>query len=180
MENFSVIRELNNDKIVQTYDLWFENEETNKLYVYIRMELCDKALNNLLEEMKNDKLVDNDRLTLMGYYISSTLFIQILKGVHYLHSQNPSIIHRDLKPDNILLKINSVNNSVIKIADMGLAVLHKYKDQSHTQDRGHIHFAAPEVLESRKYDTRADIYSLGIILRKLFLIDVNRYLTTIS
>ena len=97
-----------------------------------------------------------------------------------MHSQKPSIIHRDLNPYNILLKINNENNSVIKIADMGLAVLHKYKDQSHTEDRGHIHFAAPEVLESRKYDMRADIYSLGIVLEKLFLIDVNRYLTTIS
>jgi len=25
------------------------------------------------------------------------------RGVHFLHSRNPSIIHRDLKPDNILI-----------------------------------------------------------------------------
>ena len=188
LENFSVIRRLNNEKVVEYYDLWFERGETNsannslneifKLHVYIQMELCDKALNNLLEEMKNDiKLVDNDCLILTGYCISSILFIQILEGVNYLHSQNPSIIHRDLNPYNILLKINKKNNSVIKIADMGLVCLHKYKNQSHTQDRGHIRFVAPEVRKSRKYDTRADIYSLAIVLEQLFLIDINRYLS---
>ena len=93
-----------------------------------------------------------------------------------MHTRNPQIVYKDLNPFSILIKINDWNKSVVKIADLGLVCLHKYKDHSHTEDRGHILYAAPEVLESTKYDTRADIYSLGVLLKELFLIDVNRYL----
>lgn len=46
------------------------------------------------------------------------IFKQLLKGVHYLASQN--IAHRDLKPDNILIEA-STNNAVI--VDFGLSVV---------------------------------------------------------
>ena len=46
--------------------------------------------------------------------------MQILRGLQFLHSRDPSIIHRDLKCDNIF--INGANGSV-KIGDLGLAVL---------------------------------------------------------
>jgi carbon catabolite-derepressing protein kinase len=42
-------------------------------------------------------------------------FKQMLKAIHYSHSNN--IVHLDLKPENILLD----NNWNIKIADYGLA-----------------------------------------------------------
>ena len=64
------------------------------------------------------------------------------------------------------MKENS--KSIVKIADLGLATVHKYANQSHTRDRGHNKYIAPEVEKGRKYDTRADIYSLGIVLKELF------------
>ena len=73
-------------------------------------------------------------------------------------------------------KINNNNKGIVKIADLGLACLHKYKGQQHTEDRGNTIYAAPELLKSSNYDTRADIFSLGVILQELFLIDINRYL----
>lgn len=45
---------------------------------------------------------------------------QILKGIHYLHSQG--VVHRDLKLENILLK-GQYPNCDIKIADFGLSAL---------------------------------------------------------
>lgn len=45
---------------------------------------------------------------------------QILRGLHYLHSQNPPIIHRDLKCDNIFV---NGNHGEIKIGDLGLATV---------------------------------------------------------
>ena len=185
LENFSIIKDLFTEKVVRTYDLWFENSNNLnnsihkpfKLNIFIQMELCDISLNKLIKEMKTDcQIIHDNCLTLLGYYISSHLFIQILEGVHYLHTREPPIIHRDLTPYNILIKINNHNKCIVKIADLGLACLHKYKDQNHTEDRGTVIYAAPEVLSSLNYDIRADIFSLGVILQELFQIDINRYL----
>ena len=154
---------------------------TLKVYLYIFRWNCDKTLNDIIHEIENDRKVINKK-SLFHYYIASQLFIQILEGVHYLHTRSPQIIHRDLKPENILIKINENNENIVKIADMGLICLHNNTNernvslkQCHTQDIGDLIYAAPEVLESRKYDSRADIYSLGVVLSKLFLINNNRY-----
>ena len=55
----------------------------------------------------------------------------------------------------------------IKICDFGLARL---RDASiyMTSHVGTVHWMAPEVLNSQKYNERADIYSLGIIIWELF------------
>jgi serine/threonine protein kinase len=112
-------------------------------------------------------------MTPLGYYISSQLFEEILESVDYLHKQK--IIHRDLKPNNILIT-DGTNGRFVKIADFGLATFHLFDGQSHTKYKGTIRYAAPEVMSSRKYDTKADIYSLGVILQELFNIDINEYL----
>jgi serine/threonine protein kinase len=141
------------------------------------MELCDNRLNTLeilMQEIESDSnFKTNDILTPIGYYIASQLFIEIVECVQYLHKHN--IIHRDLNPCNIMSKTDEENKRSVKLCDFGLIAIHKFTQQLHTQDRGHIRYAAPEVLNSRKYDTKADIYSLGILLLNLFDIDLNKY-----
>jgi serine/threonine protein kinase len=140
------------------------------------MELCDKTLRNVMNEMNdNIDMKSNQTLTPIGYYIASELFIEILESVNFLHKQNPPKIHRDLKPANILLKRDAKNKRFVKIADFGLIAIHEFAKQSHTEDKGTPHYMALEVSNGRKYDTKADIYSLGVILRELFSIDMNRY-----
>ncbi len=68
----------------------------------------------------------------MGYFITSEILIEILKGVHYLHGKE--IIHRDLKPENILFS-ESQSANYIKISDFGLAK-HMEKEKSNTADKG--------------------------------------------
>jgi serine/threonine protein kinase len=82
-----------------------------------------------------------------------------------------NIIHRDLKPDNILIT-NGINGRFVKLADFGYA---KVLDETklHTKDRGPVRYMAPEVQFSQKYNLKADIYSLGSIVRDLFDIDFN-------
>jgi len=131
------------------------------------MDLCDKTLKQIIEEIKSDSILNNDKtLTPIGYYIASQLFIEILESVHYLHEFN--IIHRDLNPYNIMLKIPENFENFIKVVDFGLIAIHEFADQTHSSDKGNIEYIAPEVLNGRKYDTKADIYSLGVVLRNLF------------
>jgi serine/threonine protein kinase len=72
------------------------------------MELCDQTLQRLMNEIDSDSNIKAIALlTIMGYYISSQLFIEILECVQYLHKYQ--IIHRDLKSDNIMLQMNDEN-----------------------------------------------------------------------
>jgi hypothetical protein len=175
MNRFSVVYRLVSLYVVDHYYSWLENNRTDDIItLYIRMELCDKTLQQLMNEFDSDSNIkDNENLTQIGYYIASQLFIEILECVQFLH--NNQIIHRDLNPYNIMIKINGKNNRFIKICDFGLIAIHKFAQQSHTKDRGHISYAAPEVLDGTKYDFKADIYSLGRILKNLFNIDMNWY-----
>jgi serine/threonine protein kinase len=85
-----------------------------------------------------------------------------------LHTRKNAIIHRDLKPANILLKKSDQKGFCVKIADFGLIAVHNFSEQSHTLDKGTLKYMAPEVGRNKKYDTKADVYSLGVILEILF------------
>jgi alpha-tubulin suppressor-like RCC1 family protein/tRNA A-37 threonylcarbamoyl transferase component Bud32 len=175
MNRLSVVQRLISQYVVEHRYSWLENTRIDDMItLYISMELCDKTLQQLMNEINNDSNIkDNENLTQIGYYIASQLFIEILECVQYLHKNQ--IIHRDLNPYNIMIKMNRKNNRFINICDFGLIAIHKFAQQSHTEGRGHIRYAAPEVLNGRKYDAKADIYSLGIILINLFDIDIYWY-----
>jgi serine/threonine protein kinase len=144
------------------------------LLLHIQMELCLMTLKEVMKKLDqelNRKITEVN--TPEGYYVSSELFIEILEGVDYLHKQK--VIHRDLKPNNVLIT-DGMNGRFVKIADFGLATIHEDDGQSHTKYKGAVRYVAPEVMSSRKYDTKADIYSLGVILQEVFKIDINEYL----
>jgi hypothetical protein len=185
LKTSAIICEFNNQNLIRYSDVWLEKIKLN-FVLFIQMEICDKPLTHIIDEIdRTPELKTNDFLTPLGYYIACEIFIEILEGVEYLHENNT--IHRDLKPDNILLGI-SKNKKFVKIADFGLLAFHKYaievknqnKDHkyakySHTTDVGDMDYAAPEVLDGRIYDTRADLYSLGVVLQKLFCIPEDGY-----
>jgi serine/threonine protein kinase len=166
-----------NENLVKHFDSWFEESVVSNqsgISFFIEMELCDKTLEDAINEFdKESHLKINETLTTVGYHIASNIFLQILQGVNHLHKQNPPLIHRDLKPANILLKKSDEKGLSVKIADFGLVVIHKFSEQSHTLDKGTPKYTAPEVVNSRKYNTKADIYSLGIIFEKLFELRLN-------
>jgi serine/threonine protein kinase len=158
---------LQSDHIVQYKTSWVENKDV----IYIQMQLCFNNLSQILEQKQKEfKRKQFETMTPLEYYISSELFKEILESVNYLHNQQ--VIHRDLKPENILLT-DGLNGRFVKVADFGLAVIHEFETQTHTTDRGTPKYTAPEMIRGRNYDTKADIYSLGVITEQLF--DVNIY-----
>jgi hypothetical protein len=176
--NHSLVNQLGSEFFIKQFDFWFENNENDGLILYIKMELCDKTLNEVMDEIHSKFYKkENELLSPIGYYLASDIFIKILNGVHCLHRLK--IIHRDLKPSNIMLKKEENGEISVKIADFGFSVLHKFaeqshSEQSHTLDKGTHRYMAPEVSSSKKYNTKADIYSLGIIFENLFKIETTR------
>jgi hypothetical protein len=168
-----------NENLVKHFDAWFEESvvsNQSRISLYIEMELCDKTLDDVFKEFdKESHLKTNGMLTTVGYYIASQIFIQKLEGINHLHKRNPPLIHRDLKPANILLKKCDQKGFCVKIADFGCMAIHKYSQISHTLDKGTLKYMAPEVINGRKYDTKSDIFSLGVIFQNMFALKTEGY-----
>jgi serine/threonine protein kinase len=129
------------------------------------MEFCTQTLNEVMKYLSKLFLENDSKITqCFCYFVSCELLTEILECVHFLHERN--VIHRDLKPANILVS-DAVNGRFVKLADFGLSVIHEFIDQSHTRGSGTFNYMAPEVIKSRKYDKKADIYSLGVITEEM-------------
>jgi alpha-tubulin suppressor-like RCC1 family protein len=173
LETSKVIRKIENDRLIKYYNLWFENNfespdgDKYDLAFYIQMNYCLKAMKDMIFQIKTN-FKNGDSLNLLGYFIASELFVETLEGVKVLHNLDPAIIHRDLNPNNILVTYDR-NGRFVKIADFGLIALHEFENTIHSLDRGHTDYLAPEVIDNAEYNTKADVYSLGKIMKELFL-----------
>jgi tetratricopeptide (TPR) repeat protein len=100
------------------------------------------------------------------------LFVPICQAVQHAHHKG--IVHRDLKPGNLLVA-RSDDQPVPKVIDFGVAkgASGKLTDESLSTQFGAVvgtlEYMAPEQasLSGEDIDTRADIYSLGVILYEL-------------
>lgn len=91
---------------------------------------------------------------------AANMFEQIARGLGYAHSKG--VIHRDLKPSNILL--DDQGNAYL--SDFGLAKMME-GSVNITSDGNLVGtplYMSPEMLRGEVIDTRADIYSLGMVL----------------
>nr|WP_294692995.1 serine/threonine-protein kinase [uncultured Blautia sp.] len=72
------------------------------------------------------------------------------------------IIHRDIKPENIFVS----RFGDFKLGDFGIA-RELERTMSGFSKKGTYSYMAPEMYKGEKYDSRVDIYSLGIVLYRL-------------
>ena len=100
------------------------------------------------------------------------IFIPICQAVQHAHQKG--VIHRDLKPSNILMTLID-GRPVPKVIDFGVAKATSGRLSEETLDTqfgavvGTLEYMSPEQagLSGEDIDTRADIYSLGIILYEM-------------
>ncbi len=116
--------------------------------IYIRMEY----LTPLTRWMKSKSLSVRDVVRL-GTELCGALETCALK----------QIVHRDIKPDNIFVAANDA----FKLGDFGIA--HRQDHLILAEDRklGSLNYIAPEVHRGEGFDSRADIYGLGMVLYRL-------------
>ncbi|MBL9138870.1 MAG: protein kinase, partial [Verrucomicrobiales bacterium] len=102
------------------------------------------------------------------------LFIKVCQAIQHAHQKG--IIHRDIKPSNVLVTVND-GSPVPKVIDFGIAkatqqdLTDKTVFTQFQQFIGTPAYISPEQAEmsSLDIDTRADIYSLGVLLYELLV-----------
>ena len=173
LENeINILKSIDHENIIKLYNSDLEDRK----FKYLITEYCNGGdLGNILEHYmteKNRPFSEEE----VQYIVR-----QLVSGIKYLHSKSEKkweIIHRDLKLENILLHFDNEDDRInkrilkarIKIIDFGFA---RYlKDELAGSVVGSAMFMDPKILFKLNkmdfsndfgYDTKVDIYSLGII-----------------
>ncbi|KAL7075187.1 hypothetical protein ACQ4LE_006133 [Meloidogyne hapla] len=143
------------ENIVGLHACYFFEEK-----LYMMLEYCaGGAIDSIMADL--DKPLTEPQIAYVAH--------GVVKALEFLHSQ--AVIHRDLKAGNILLTADGV----VKLADFGVSAIMK-NNQKRDSFIGTPYWMAPEVIicetfKDQPYDSRADIWSLGITLIEMAQIE---------
>lgn len=146
VQETEILKKVRHPNVIHFYDSWYSNGE----FVFITELMTSGTLREYIKKFKNPSMK-----------IIKRWARQILKGLHYLHSQSPPIIHRDIKCDNIFI---NGSHGEVKIGDMGTA---KMKFGKKYTVIGTPEFMAPEMYEEKGYSEKVDIYAFGMCLLEM-------------
>jgi WNK lysine deficient protein kinase len=145
-----LLERLHHQNIISFHGSWVnrERQEVN----FVTEILSSGTLKSFIEKVQ-----------VIRWKIAKRWAVQILKGLDYLHSQEPPVIHRDLKCDNIF--INGTSGD-LRIGDLGLSTVHR--NGKVLSVLGTPEFMAPDLYEESAYDEKVDIYAFGMCLLEIF------------
>ena len=135
---------LNHTNIVTVYDFGISSEG----HFYLVMEWVE---GHTLHELVQKGSIP---LRKVANYV-----MQLCDALHFAHSHK--IIHRDVKPGNIMVN----DEDRVKVADFGLA--RPMTGEAEENPFGTPDYAAPEIMDKRGVDQRADIFAAGVVLYEL-------------
>ncbi len=160
-QELRMMASLRDEHIIRYYHAEYSPSEK---VVNLWMEYCHGGALGALVKKLDDRLHED----VVQHYVK-----QILQGIAFLHCHH--IVHRDIKGDNILIE----SEGIVKLADFGSAkrLTIKTTTATHTNVTNTIVgtplWMAPEVVNpeseyaSGGYNTKADIWSLGITVAEL-------------
>ena len=146
-EESQAVAMLSHPNIMAVYDV----SKTEELE-YIVMELIDGI--TLKEYLERRGPLSSKEVTVFS--------TQIAKALEHAHSRE--IIHRDIKPQNIML----LRDGTLKVADFGIAhIANSQIDRAKGEAIGSVHYVSPEQARGSDIDSRADLYSLGVVMYEM-------------
>jgi serine/threonine-protein kinase len=145
-----VAQKLDHQNLVRVYDAgkW-------EGMSYLAMEYVDG--DSLKERIQQRKTVDPESAV--------ALLLQLCDGLEAIHDQG--VVHRDVKPANVLID----RSGTVKLCDFGLAFTEGVTLTRLTESgasMGTPEYMAPEQIEGKRVDSRADIYALGVLMYETF------------
>jgi len=156
MREVNVLADIQHPCITKVLDV-VDAQEDDLLVIVMEYAEGGELFDQVVEDYKNNHLDERK---------AKFQFLQIVDAVDYLHSKN--VCHRDLKLENLLLA-QFKPFSLVKVSDFGLSKV--LEDDLLNSYVGTPIYMAPEVLavghqksQSRGYTSKADCWSLGVIL----------------
>jgi serine/threonine protein kinase len=178
MEEFVMAKNLSADcaRIVRSEEAWHDPPK-----FYIMMEFCERgSLQDLWEEvydqLENGEIIvgedtnENPFIScggMVSVFGSTTvplekIMFQILEALVFLEERR--VAHLDIKPDNVFID----GNGDMKIGDFGLCKSVTTKKGAVTTIYGNSYgtegFMAPEIIKGQPANTKADVYSAGVLI----------------
>lgn len=138
---------LSHPNIVTIYQIGEQDDIT-----FIAMEYVDGK--NLAQLLRSPDKPSVERLL--------SIFEQTAAGLDHAHAQG--VVHRDIKPANIIVR----GDGVAKITDFGVAKITSQTVTRTGMTLGTPHYMAPEQIQGKPVDGRADQYSLGVVIYEVF------------
>ena len=148
-----ILAKLDHQNIIKFFEVFESN--IPKHMVNIVTEYADGG--DLSEKIKEKKNKNNNftESEILDY------FTQICLAIKHIHEKK--IIHRDLKSGNIFL----MKNGLVKLGDFGIAKrFQKTMDKAKTFI-GTPYYLSPEIINGKPYDSKSDIWSLGVLLYEM-------------
>ena len=148
-----ILAKLDHLNIIKFFEVFESNKP--KHMVNIVTEYADGG--DLSEKIKEKKNKNNNftESEILDY------FTQICLAIKHIHEKK--IIHRDLKSGNIFL----MKNGLVKLGDFGIAKrFQKTMDKAKTII-GTPYYFSPEIINGKPYDSKSDIWSLGVLLYEM-------------
>jgi eukaryotic-like serine/threonine-protein kinase len=118
----------------------------------------------VMEYIQGDDLKHHlDRGVRYSLEQSLKIIRDLLSALDYAHKQG--IVHRDIKPANLLIE----PGGRVKLTDFGVARIQDSGEATRTQGSmvGTLKYMAPEQVQGQKIDSRADLFSAGVMLYQL-------------
>ncbi|RHY28794.1 hypothetical protein DYB32_005700 [Aphanomyces invadans] len=150
IQEVELLKKLEHKNIINFYGSWFAKEKNQ--VVFITEIMTAGSLKSYIK-----------RVHFVKWKIIKRWCLQILEGLHYLHSQNPPVIHRDLKCDNIFINGNTGD---LRIGDLGLSTQMAVEKPRAQSVLGTPEFMAPELYDEN-YDEKVDIYAFGMCVLEM-------------
>ena len=147
----NILEKLDHQNIIKFYEIF--NSLKPKLSLNIVTEYADGG--NLSEKIKKQNNQPFKESEILDY------FTQICLALKHIHEKK--IIHRDLKSGNVFL----MKSGLVKLGDFGIS-----KKFQNTLDKaktmiGTPYYLSPEIIDNKPYDSKIDIWSLGVLLYEM-------------
>jgi serine/threonine protein kinase len=136
----------------------FNEASRGKSNLYIVMDFADGG--------DLSDLIKNRRNRLMSEKQVINIAVQISLAMKHVHDRK--ILHRDLKSGNIFL----TKSGVVKLGDFGIARVLRNTGELASTQIGTPYFMSPEILQSKRYNSKTDVWSLGCVFFELAALKV--------